>query len=177
VPPTVEVTAVPDGHSSAAVTGDRGAPPPDASATASAAASDAIPALELVPCPLDERGVNFLDCNPKPSQQDYPECYSYTIEAASPVVEGRCIPEKVTVTVSGWPGVIDVTEARAVPGAAGQFALTLAPVSGHPPGASFPKGRGAALGTLVVEGETIAELRRAKGLAHYTDRALRGSRP
>jgi hypothetical protein len=55
----------------------------------------------------------FSDCNPHPSQTAFPECYQYEIAPARDE-HGECVAGEVTVTVSGWPSILDAVRADVI---------------------------------------------------------------
>ena len=158
-----------------------------ASETASSVAHGAGTESERVACPLGPDGASFIDCNPQPTQTDYPECYTYTLRPAPDAAPaGRCIPEHVVVEISGYPALLETARAKATPrpGDAsndGEVLLTLERVEGSLMGGGqpfpFPKKAGSPLGRLALKGGAIHELRIAAGMAHYGQTPLRASAP
>ncbi len=127
-------------------------------------------------CPLGPKGVEFVDCNPKPAQRDYPECYTYAIEPeAGAAPQDRCIPERVLLTLTGYPGIVVLAHARtsADGGAPTTIRLTLERLEGDLSARGIvPTKPGSLLGTIRVEDGAIREFRAAPGLAHHTTRNL-----
>jgi hypothetical protein len=138
-------------------------------------------ANELVAVGCEYRIVasEFSDCNPRPSQKDYPECYRYKI---SPISEGDsgdpCLPAYATVTISGWPSILDSVRARVVRTARrrNEFELSLDRIESSiirdalgPTGKfTFPERPGALLGTLLFKDGKSYRFRRSPRLAHCT---------
>jgi hypothetical protein len=113
-----------------------------------------------------------LECNPKPGQRDYPECWTYTVE---PVADQRdaCLPARVKVTHSGWQAILDDLVARVeYDGTPPRTAkLVLEKVEGSIMG--FSGKPGSVLATLAFGEGRVTELRFGPGMpSHIKTKAL-----
>jgi hypothetical protein len=99
-------------------------PIPTHTASSAAAPSAGPPCVFPLFDPSDD-GFSFLDCNEKPGQGDYPECFHYSFEADGDERE-VCSPTHVSLIVSGYPGILESYRLR-VPSlpAQGDVSLTL----------------------------------------------------
>lgn len=90
---------------------------PSATTTVSAPLPGAEPEVKVVPSStpstcrsaLGTESISFTDSNPRPSQREYPEAYSYLLQ----VVPGPCPPTHVDITVTGH-GIVGGVRARMV---------------------------------------------------------------
>jgi len=94
-----------------------------------------------------------------------------------------CVAGFVTLTVTGWPSIVDSVRARVVQTAVQpeRVDLTLERVessilgdaSGRQASFSFPQKPGTELARVVLKEGVPIQLHRAKGVAHYTNAVLR----
>jgi hypothetical protein len=115
-------------------------------------------------CALSLREVELSECNPRPKQRDYPECWRYLIEPVSePDAGSGCLPGHVTVTITGWPARIDVVRARVDHDASRPREVKLILESVEmgliPREMGSHQKPGALVGTLLFEHGVVSELR------------------
>lgn len=154
----------------------RDAPSPEPSTTSAAApATAAVPALARSGsppprCRLRLERVEFLECNPRPAQSDYPECWTYAIEPAPGASRGpgACLPAEVTLVRSGWQAMLDELRAKLVQPAERPNEATLTLTRVESSLSRFESRPGAVLGTLVFEAGEAKELRFGPGMRART---------
>jgi len=107
-------------------------------------------------CARKVRRLTFTSCNPSPSQTAYPECTNYEIGPAVDHADHGCIPGLLRLTVSGYPGRMDVSLVEAKAGATGRIELVVDSHLQATSGAAWPKGT--RLGELSVSGDRVESL-------------------
>lgn len=133
--------------SSASVATARDAPVENLAASAASSGTS----RQLASCEYRVRDLTFTDCNPKPTQTDYPECTNYGIGPLTDAADHGCIPGGVRLAVSGYPGRLDVLFVSTKLLEGGEVEVRLEEV--HQSTAESLWTRGAVLGRLeLVEG-------------------------
>jgi hypothetical protein len=110
-----------------------------------------------------------MECNARPTQLDYPECWTYDVERLDAPDAGPdpCVPDHVRVGIAGWQSIADSLLARVDWDAAKHEAtLTLERVESSVLG--FREPPGVVLATLVLRDGGIRELRFGPGIVSRT---------
>lgn len=58
-------------------------------------------------CAAKLESVTFSECNPRPSQGDYPECWNYELMVSDAPSGGSCLPKSADFFITGYGGLAD----------------------------------------------------------------------
>lgn len=131
-------------------------PSPGRATPATVGQADASVVQRTTECARKVRRLTFTGCNPLPSQHAYPECTSYDVGPATEHADHGCIPGLLRLSVSGYPGQLDVALVEAKVIAAGSVELI---VNAHLESTSDVKWiKGTQLGELVLREDRVESL-------------------
>jgi hypothetical protein len=154
------------------------ATPPAVVASAAATTRPSEPAAPDCAVHLDD--IEFHECNPRPTQKDYPECWTYSFMTDQAADAGpSCPPKHGDLFIGGWPGISDQKRIEiAYDGDPPKKARLIRVGKDTGPGflGDTAGGSGPDLGTLIFEGGVVKELVFGPGMhSHLHSRSVRAS--